>query len=140
MSSNYVDLEDLDKAAQQIPADKPVIMLNLLKFRHKALYPSDSSFPSCSGQEAYGRYRDAFGKVVKPLGIPVVPVYVGQAHTNLMLGGADASKWDMIALVKYPSFEDFRRVVESKDYLQNVKMHRLAALEDIVLLCTTELS
>ena len=77
---------------------------------------------------------------MKPLGITVVPVFVGQAHTDLVPTGANHRDWDMIALVKYPMFKDFRRIVESREYIENAKPHRLAALEDIVLLSTTELS
>ena len=41
-----------------IPQDKPVVMLNLLKFAEQADYPQDytSADTPCSGRAAYDRY------------------------------------------------------------------------------------
>jgi hypothetical protein len=43
---------DLERVQHWIPADTPVTMLNLLRFREEANYPADSGYQPCSGLEA----------------------------------------------------------------------------------------
>lgn len=48
-------------------------------------------------------------------------------------------QWDDIAIVEYPNFAAFRRVVESSDYKTEATPHRKAALEDWRLIATTRM-
>jgi hypothetical protein len=43
-----------------VAADQPVVMINLLRYRDRALYPPGFAVDPCRGSEAYARYsRDA---------------------------------------------------------------------------------
>ena len=56
--------DQLKRFAEQMPAGKPILMLNLLRFNVDAIYPVGSDQQPCSGQEAYVRYsRTARTKV-----------------------------------------------------------------------------
>ena len=56
--------EQMRAFAEAMPADTPIVMLNLLRFSPQANYPSDSDETPCSGREAYARYsRTALAKV-----------------------------------------------------------------------------
>ena len=43
--------ESIKRFAEQFPADQPVVMLNLLRFREQAAY-ADASMAQCSGRRA----------------------------------------------------------------------------------------
>lgn len=56
--------EQLAAFAEGMPADTPILMLNLLRYREVAEYPAGSECAPCSGREAYKRYsRTALAKV-----------------------------------------------------------------------------
>ncbi len=125
-------------AAAAIPAGTPIVMLNLLRYHPQATYGDAAPDQApCSGREAYHqRYVPAFGRLTQGQGIQ--PVWVGTALARLV--GPPAEQWDEIALVEYPSFEAFRQLVESPEYLAEAAPHRLAALADWQLLATTKLA
>ena len=135
MSSSGIGVCNLDLASSQIPEDRPVVMLNLLRFRSRTTYEENSGFSDVSGAEAYGRYRKAFHAVTQSLNIPITVVYAGKPYTGLV---PDIGRWDMMALVQYPSFAAFRNVIESEAYIRTAQPHRLAALEDWFFMPTTE--
>jgi len=56
------------------------------------------------------------------------------------LVGPPDEPWDEVALVRYPSFADFRRVVENPRYLREAVPHRRAALADWRLIAIAEAS
>jgi phage terminase Nu1 subunit (DNA packaging protein) len=58
---------------------------------------------------------------------------------NVTEGGKE-EKWDVAALIRYPSFQAFKDVTESEKYEKDTKMHRLAALEDWRLIATVQLT
>ena len=68
-----------------------------------------------------------------------VPVFVSKFHTGLVAGSNENEKWDMVALVRYPNFSAFRKVVESEMYIKDAQPHRIASLEDWKLYATTEI-
>jgi hypothetical protein len=47
--------EQLAAFAADVPADQPILMLNLLRYHADARYPTDSQHAPCSGREAYAR-------------------------------------------------------------------------------------
>ena len=88
------------------------------------------------GREAYhGRYIPALGAVA-PAGIRLFWYGGVVAH----LAGPTDERWDEVALVRYPSFAHFRRVVEDPRYLAAADPHRRAALTDFRLIVITEAS
>lgn len=135
MSTTGIRVQNIEEVAKQLPPDQPVVMLNLLRFRRRSAYESGSTFSETSGAEAYGRYREAFGSIVKSLGVAISIVYAGRAYSGMVAGVAN---WDMIALVKYPDFAALRSVIESEEYKATAEPHRLAALEDWYFMPTTE--
>jgi hypothetical protein len=131
----HISEASLESASANLPADQPVLMLNLLRYRDQALYLSDTELPACSGREAYfTRYVPAFRKLAAGQGI--APHWLGSAKAVLV--GAEDERWDDVALVRYPDFTTFRRIASSTEYRRDAEPHRLAALTDARLIATTE--
>lgn len=128
------DPNNIEALLRDFPADKPVIMLNLLRFSDQAHYdPADNEEP-CSGVEAYGRY----GATVTPLLEAAEGKPLWQGKQNTMVIGPDDKDWHLAILVKYPSVQHFIDMVSSEDY-QAISKHRTAALEDSRLIAMEEL-
>src|SRR3954447_8428896 len=90
----------LEAAARELPAEAPIAMVNLVRFRERAVYAPGSPHSPCSGREAYfERYRAAFGQVMRGRGVQ--PLFVGQAKGVLV--GAPDEAWDAVVVVQYPS-------------------------------------
>lgn len=100
----------------------PFVMVNLLKFRDRALYP-DGSDTDLSGFDAYKRYMlEVAGLIEKAGG---TPGFNGPV-TGLMIGEVE-SLWDMVALVEYPNLAAMLAMVQSPAY-QAIAVHREAGL------------
>ncbi len=113
--------------------DGPVVMMNLLKFRKTANYSPDSGMASCSGKAAYDRYQHAFTVAVGAISQaevlydgPCEQVFIGQA-------GTDATNWDKLLLVRYPSRQHFLAMMADDSY-RDALLHRYAGLERTVLI------
>ena len=105
--------------------DRPVTMLNLLRFRDEAAYDADHPDPPCSGRAAYARYADNALRAVAAAGGHVV--WQGQVR-HALVAPAD-ERWDAMLLVQYPSAAAFMDMVRSPAY-QAFVHHRRAALEE----------
>ena len=140
MRTTVIDPGAILAAATAIPADQPVFMLNLLRYREQADYGDRTDFAPCSGQEAYfRRYVPAFNQVAAALGVlGIKPFYVGGVLARLV--APPDEPWDNVAVVEYPSFAAFRRVVESPEYHAEASPHRKAALEDWRLIATQQIA
>ena len=113
--------------------DGPVVMMNLLKFRETANYSPDAGMASCSGKAAYDRYQHAFTVAVGAISQaevlydgPCEQVFIGQA-------GTDATNWDKLLLVRYPSRQHFLAMMADDSY-RDALVHRYAGLERTVLI------
>jgi uncharacterized protein (DUF1330 family) len=126
--------ESLARLKDALPKDMPVVMVNLLKFRDKALYPQGSGFEPCSGREAYKRYEKA--ALVKLGEVGARPVWMSRAFLGVI--APEDETWDQVLLVRYPSLEAFMRMIAMPDYLA-ATVHRTAALEDSRLIATVEI-
>lgn len=125
MSSINPSREQLAAFAASIPADTPILMLNLLRYREQAAYPTDSGQNPCSGREAYARYsRIALGKV-RGVGGDVQLL----AAVQLALIAPAEEAWDELLLVRYPSKAAFLGMLADPEY-QAATLHRTAALAD----------
>lgn len=80
------------------PDDRPVVMLNLL------------AFAPAGGRERYEQYGAAVAPLLERVGGRIV--YAGEAAPPLL--GAD--RWDMVALVEYPTRQAFLAMVGSPEY------------------------
>ncbi|WP_193162713.1 DUF1330 domain-containing protein [Microbulbifer hainanensis] len=119
------------EALASIPGDQPVVMLNLLRFRDRAVYDGVES--DCSGREAYQRYGEQAIAHLKRVGAELV--WRGEARTALIAPAEEV--WDEILLVRYPSIEKFVDMVKNSEY-QQLAMHRTAALENARLIASLE--
>ena len=122
MSSSLEPTAEQFAALAARPADAPVVMVNLLKFKPQAQY-EDGSDASLSGREAYARYGEAVSKLVEGLGGRIR--YSG-AVTGLLLGEVE-ELWDMVALAEYPSLAAFRAMAMSPE-MHAIEHHRKAGL------------
>ena len=103
-------------------SNKPIVMLNLLKFKDKAVY-KDGRADNVSGRDAYNRYGDDMVAFVKAHGARVL--FVGDAR-SLVIGNVE-EMWDVVALVEYPSSEAFVKIAMSPD-VAKFGVHREAGL------------
>ena len=125
-------------AAENFPADTPMFMLNLLRYRERADYGGRAEMPSCSGREAYyDHYLAAFNQVAASEQIEGIEVFYLGAVAARLVAPAD-ELGDDIVIVKYADFAAFRRVVQSPIYAEQADPHRRAALEDWRLIATTQ--
>ena len=112
------------------PADQPVVMVNLLKFKERA----DKSEGDSSGQEAYGRYAEQMRKVVESQGGRFI--WAGRVDSKV-IGEDGDPEFDVVALVEYPSRQKFLEIVGSQK-VREIGEHRSAGLEMQWLIATTQ--
>ncbi len=110
------------------PDDRPVVMLNLLKFKPQA---DDGS--GVTGQEAYERYARAMRTVVESHGGRFI--WLGQVDA-LVIGDAGAADFDVVGIVEYPSRKKFVEIATS-DRVREIGVDRAAGLESQWLIATT---
>lgn len=123
---------DQVRALRDVPDDRPVTMVNLLKFRAQARYEDGDEAP-CTGREAYARYKHAFTQTVGDVSQarvvfagPVQQVFIGEA-------GRTDTDWDEVLVVRYPSRRHFLAMMADPVYREALR-HRYAGLERTVLL------
>ncbi len=100
----------------------PLYMLNLLKFKEKAEY-ADGRETELTGEQAYGLYAAGVSKIIEEMG----GEFVWGGKANVLLIGDGDLEWDAVGVVRYPSFDDFRRMTESEAY-GRIHTHRDAGL------------
>ena len=125
---NKEQIEELLKG----PADQPVVMVNLLKFKERA----DESEGDSSGQQAYGRYAEQMRKVVESQGGRFI--WAGRVDSKV-IGEDGDPEFDVVALVEYPSRQKFLEIVGSQK-VREIGEHRSAGLEMQWLIATTQAS
>lgn len=138
MKSVDMTPEAVQAAADVTPEDSPFFMVNLLRYKERADYGDRTDVAPCSGREAYfQRYVPAFNAVAAAEGITgITPFWVGTILARVVAPADE--QWDDIAIVEYPNFAAFRRVVESPNYDTEAAPHRKAALEDWRLIATAK--
>jgi uncharacterized protein (DUF1330 family) len=131
--SNYIDPErDQFDAFKELPRDKPIMMLNLLRFREKAAYEDGRE---ATGAEAYAAYGEETGPIFRRVGGEII----WRGEPELMLIGPKDKHWDMMFVARYPTAAAFLEMVTDPDYQIAVK-HRQAAVRDSRLIRTAETS
>jgi uncharacterized protein (DUF1330 family) len=100
----------------------PIVMLNLLKFRDKAVY-KDGRETNLTGREAYQKYADLMVPFVTSHGGRVI--FDGEANGQVI--GEVGELWDVVALVEYPSAEAFAKIAMSQE-VAGFGVHREAGL------------
>lgn len=122
--------ENVIKLMDEKVDDKPIIMVNLLRFNEKADYSNIENNHAdygkdCSGRRAYKNYSKEVIKLLWEVGGQIL--WLGNVRDSLII--PEHESWDEVALVYYPSREAFKRMVTSDAYLEIVH-HRSAALDD----------
>ena len=115
--------EDQIKGFNEQIEDKPIYMINLLKFREKAIYP-DKRETNLTGEEAYTIYTQEV--VNHLLNVGGKPVFGGNVE-RLMLGEVE-DLWDKIYIAMYPSRKAMLQMITNPDYIKSAQ-HRVAGLE-----------
>src|SRR5258705_3537662 len=110
------------------PADRPVVMLNLLRFKDRATAPDEG----LTGEEAYQRYADEMTRFVESKGGRIV--WTGRVDSQVI--GERAEGFHMAALVEYPSRKAFVEIAMSPKVAE-IGAHRAAGLEGQWLIATT---
>lgn len=128
--THVLELDDaaLKEAALAI-GDGPVVMVNLLRFRDVPEYPTgiaDARLDSQSGY--YEGYVGGFHAACEDLGVVPQLLYAGSRICSLLAGPDD--DWDQIAVVRYDSFADLQRILDSQTYQLRAKPHRFAVVSD----------
>lgn len=103
------------------PADAPVVMVNLLKFKQNG------------GLERYLLYGQEVAPHLERVG---AKVRYGGAAATVVIGEGERPWWDAILIVEYPSPAAFIEMVTDEDYLK-VHEHRAAALDRGDLIATS---
>ncbi|MBV8182395.1 MAG: DUF1330 domain-containing protein [Mycobacterium sp.] len=113
---------------------RPVVMVNLLKFRAKAVYP-DGRPADLTGRQAYDLYGAAMQKVIEENGGRLL---FGGDIASLVIGEV-GDLWDTCILVEYPSAAAFAAIVTSPEVAE-IGVHRAAGLEGQLLIRATQLA
>ena len=103
------------------PADAPVLMVNLLKFKAQG------------GLESYLRYGREVAPHLERVGAAVR--YAGTAPA-VIIGEGERPWWDAILIVEYPTPQAFIDMVTTPEYAK-VHEHRAAGLERGDLIATS---
>jgi hypothetical protein len=115
------------QAFKDLPRDRPIHMLNLIKFRDLAEYPEGhpNHGKGLTGREAYEIYKEGFQRVVANDGAAMV----WEAPIECVVTGP-ADEWDEAFVMGYPNSALFMAMVKNAEYVRDVVPHRTAAVAD----------
>tara|TARA_B100000927_G_scaffold127274_1_gene102659 strand:+ start:80 stop:499 length:420 start_codon:yes stop_codon:yes gene_type:complete len=116
---NETQLKEFEEQGE----DKPIFMVNLLKFKEKAQYP-DKRETNLTGEEAYAIYSEEVAIHLAKVGGK--PIFGGDVQ-RLMLGEVE-DLWDKVAIASYPSRKAMLQMISDPDYIESAQ-HRVAGLE-----------
>jgi hypothetical protein len=128
MHALELDTVALDEATQAI-GKGPVVMVNLLRFRDTPEYPADFADAKPDSRIGYYEgYVGGFRAACEELGVTSQLLFAGARVHSLLAGPGD--DWDEMAVVRYDSFADLRKILDSETYTRRAKPHRFATLSD----------
>lgn len=103
--------------------DGPIFMINLLKFKEKAVY-EDGRETDLTGREAYMIYGRAVSKLLPSFG----GMAIFAADVTFLSLGQVGELWDEVAIGVYPKRGDMVRMSMS-DQWREIAVHRSAGLD-----------
>ncbi|OBG55349.1 MULTISPECIES: DUF1330 domain-containing protein [unclassified Mycobacterium] len=121
MSTSIETTPEQVKALVARPADAPVVMVNLLKFKNPG------------GLERYLQYGAEVAPHLERVG---AKVRFGGTAPAVVIGEGQEPWWDAILLVEYPTPGAFLEMVTTEEYAK-VHEHRAAALDRGDLIATS---
>jgi uncharacterized protein (DUF1330 family) len=121
MSSSLEPTPEQFASLASRPADAPVVMVNLLKFK------------TTGGVESYRQYGREVAPHLERVGATLR--YLGTAPA-VVIGDGERPWWDAILVVEYPTPQAFIDMVTTPEYAK-VHEHRAAALDRGDLIATS---
>ena len=126
MTTITTDMSVIEAGLRQFPADQPLLMVNLLRYRDWADYGPDSDAAPSSGRDAYyQRYAAPTFGIIRRLGGRVFSF----SHVQIPIFAPAGENWDDVLLVEYPTFAAVGQLLADPEYQIHV-VHRIAALAD----------
>ena len=114
-------------------SDGPVVILNLNRYRERALYegePPGGGAADVSGHEAYMRYGVVAAAVLEGIGGRIL----WHTESTRTVIGDETDRYDEVIAVWYPSLAAFAALATDPGILE-VRAHRAAGLERAALVC-----
>ena len=124
----YIDPDrDNWQRFKDLPRDRPIQMLNLIKFRDLAEYPEGhpNHGKGLTGREAYAIYKEGFQRVVANDGAAMI-----WAPPMECVVTGPQGEWDEVFVMGYPDSATFMKMVRNEEYIRDVVPHRTAAVAD----------
>lgn len=114
-------------AFRDLASDRPIAMINLLRFKAHADYPSDhvDHARGLTGAEAYRRYGAAANAPFQRVGGR--QIWLGRPELTVI--GPAEEAWDLAFIAAYPSGAAFAEMLRDPEYRAAV-VHRQAAVAD----------
>jgi hypothetical protein len=103
--------------------DGPIFMINLLKFKDKAVY-EDGRANDLTGREAYMIYGRAVAQLLPTFG----GMAIFAADVTFLSLGQVGELWDEVAIGVYPKRGDMVRMSMSQEW-REISVHRSAGLD-----------
>lgn len=125
--SDYIDpTREQFSQMMKLPTDEPIHMLNLIRFREKAIYEEGHALADAglSGAEAYMRYGEESSPIFERVGGKIAHQWTFE-H---VLIGPTTERWDRAFVAQYPNALAFAEMVKDPAYQIAVK-NRQAAVE-----------
>lgn len=126
--TTYVDpSRDNWQRFKDLPRDRPIHMLNLIRFRDRAAYPEGhpNHGKGLTGREAYAIYAEGFQALAAQDGAAMV----WKAPLECVVTGPEG-EWDEAFVMGYPDSAAFMAMVKNERYIRDVVPHRTAAVDD----------
>lgn len=128
MMAEFVDpARDALAAFRELPDDRPIMMLNLIRYRPRAVYPAAHPLigEEISGKDAYGRYRREAAAPFERAGGE--QIWTGMPDLTVI--GPRDENWDLAFIARYPTGAAFIAMLKDPDY-QAAVVHRQAGVAD----------
>jgi hypothetical protein len=126
VSYGQVDLEYAKRLATTPPNDdRPVWMVNLMKYRDVAQY-ADGRESTISGQEA----DDLYAPIGPLTAVGAQIVFLATVDTQLL---GDTPQWDRVAVVQYPTGRAFVEM-QARDDFRELHPHKEAGMEQTIVI------
>ncbi|MFM5908651.1 MAG: DUF1330 domain-containing protein [Novosphingobium sp.] len=113
---------------KSLPRDRPVHLLNMIRFREKALYPDDHECAGLgwTGARAFDEYFTRLLPFIDRLGGGIA----WQGTFEGVITGPAAFEWDKVFVMGFPTAGAFMALVTDPEYKAGVVDHRTAAVQD----------
>lgn len=108
---------------------RPFYMINLMRYREKAVYPESFQLKVETGEEANALYTKAVIQELLKRGC--YPVFHGRKLANMMSAGAGTDFFEEVAIVRYRSRRDLMDMAASPAF-QAAEPHKWASMERTV--------